>query len=146
MTKREFWIFEVIGGESFDMQVKGNPVMRHDGKRSILRSLCTDEQAAELEEEMKGRGCRVKSNSPRETDEQREERDNVLAVLGGDRSFPCVRCPECAWFDPHVDGLCGAGLAHGHPGWDDPAVSAAITNDKFRADFETCPLREETTQ
>lgn len=146
MSHRELWIFEVLGGEAFEMKVKGSPVMRHDGKRSILRCLCTDEQAAELKATMKGHRCQVQSNSPRETEEQARERENLLAVLGGDRPFPCERCPECAWFDPHLESLCGAGVADGGRGWEAPAVEGAMTNDKFRSDLESCPLREGAIQ
>jgi hypothetical protein len=137
---REFWIFEVIGGEEFDLRVKGNPAMRHDGRRSIVRCLCTDEQAVELEEEMKRRGCRVRANSPRETEEQAHEREDLVGVLGGERSLPCERCLQCAWFDPHLDGMCAAGMVG--LGWTSEAVHQVMTREKFRADFESCPLRE----
>jgi|GEM_PF-1571576 len=145
MAHREFWIFEVLGGQSFDMRVTGNPTMRHDGNRSIVRCLCTDEQAAELEDEMRRRGCRVRSNSPREDDEQAHERENLLAVLGGERAFPCERCPECAWFDPHLESLCGAGFAVAGRGWETSARDGAMTNQKFRDDCEACPLRRESS-
>jgi hypothetical protein len=143
MASRQLWIFRVSGGEPFRLDPKGNPPMVHDGgAEALLKCLCTEEQADELEAEMVRHGCTVSKNCPAETKEQKEERKNIMQVLGGERSFPCARCPECAWFDPHLESLCGAGLAFGKPGWDDAAVQGSMTSDKFRADFEACPLRE----
>lgn len=142
---KQLWIFQVSQGDPFKIQVKGNPIMAHDGRQSILRCLCTDEQATELVTEMESHGCKVSSHSAQETPEQTAERKNIMQVLGGDRPFPCTRCPECAWFDPHLDSLCGAGFAKGN-GWDDDAVTGSMSNEKFKGDFEECPLRETAVQ
>jgi hypothetical protein len=143
MSARRLWIFRVSGGASFDIQVKGNPTMRHDGRpESILRTLCSDDQAMRLKEEMQSYGCSVTAHCPMESAEQAAERRNVLQVIGGERPFPSPRCPECAWFDPHIESLCGAGLAYGKPGWDDETIRGSMSSDKFREDFESCPLRE----
>lgn len=140
---RQLWIFRVSGGEPFQIKVKGNPVMRHDGgSESILRTLCTDEQAAELEREMVTHGAQVRAHNPRETEEDKFERRNLLSFIGGDRNFPSPRCPECAWFDPHLVSLCGAGVAPGGEGWEDEAVTIAMDHPKFKEDFGQCPLRE----
>jgi len=144
-VSRQLWIFRVNGGESFRLTPQGNPPMHHDGDMSILRCLCTTEQAEEMEQEMRRHGCTVLSNCPAETPEQKAERANIMQVMGGDRPFPCARCPECAWFDPHLESLCGAGLAPGD-GWDDDAVRGSMSNGKFRDDFAACPLRKEQTQ
>lgn len=147
MGSRQLWIFRVSGGDPFKIQPKGNPMMVHDGgPEAILKCLCTAEQAEILERQMRGHGCTVSRHSPSETPEQKRERKDLIQVLGGERNFPCERCPECAWFDPHIESLCGAGLAFGKPGWDDAAVQGAMTSDKFRADFEACPLREGQVQ
>lgn len=144
---RKLWIFRVSGGDPFRLQVKGNPQMVHDGgPEAILKCLCTDEQANVLEEQMLEHGCSVSKNSPLVEPEQKQERENLLQVLGGERTFPCTRCPECAWFDPHLESLCGAGLAFGQPGWEDAAVEGAMTSDKYRSDFEACPLRKDALQ
>ncbi len=145
MTKR-LWIFRVSGGEPFRMPVAGNPPMVHDGgPEVVLRCVCTEAQADELEQAIAGLGCTVSHHCPMETPEQAQERRNIMQVLGHDRPFPCVRCPECAWFDPHIDSLCGAGLGRGE-GWDDDAVTGSMSNAKFQDDFDACPLREEQTQ
>ena len=142
---KQLWIFQVRNGEAFQAQVKGNPIMKHDGKLSILRCLCTKEEATELEETFRGHGCAVESNCPMETSEQNTERKNIMQVLGGTRPFPCLRCPECAWFDPHLDSLCGAGFAQGE-GWDDDAIKGSMSSEKFRNDFTSCPIREQALQ
>lgn len=143
---RKLWIFQVSAGESFRLTPDGNPPMVHDGGRSILRCLCTADQADQLQVEMESHGCKVTANCPSETPEQTAERRNVMQVLGGERNFPSPRCPECAWFDPHLESLCGAGLAFGGNGWDDDAVQGSMASEKFRDDFAACPLREEQTQ
>jgi hypothetical protein len=121
--------------------------MVHDGgAEGLLKCLCTTEQANELEAEMRSQGCTVSKNCPTETPEQTQERKSLLEVLGGERNFPCLKCPTCAWFDPHIESLCGAGLAFGKPGWEETAVQGVMSSKKFRDDFETCPLREKQIQ
>lgn len=140
MSARKLWVFRVSGGEPFKMQISGNPPMKHDGgAEALLRSLCTEEQARETEAQMKELGCRVVAHCPMETKEQAVERKNVLSVLGGERVFPCVKCPECSWFDPHIESLCGAGRGFG-PGWEPDAILGASKNEKYVADLKACPL------
>lgn len=147
MRGRKMWVFRVSGGRPFRIQPKGNPHMVHDGgAESLLKCLCTEEQAGQLEAQMAEHGCTVSKHCPTETAEQKEERKNLLEVLGGERNFPCPSCPMCAWFDPHIESLCGAGLAFGKSGWEDAAIQGAMTSEKFQADFEACPLREGQVQ
>lgn len=142
---RRLWVFQLWGGDSFRMQVKGNPVIAHDGRHSVLRCLCTEEEADGIEAAMEKHGCKVTKNCPHETSQQSQERKNLLQVLGGERPFPSPKCPECAWFDPHLDSLCGAGFAPGQ-GWDDAAIQGSMTSTKYQEDFNACPLREEQIQ
>jgi hypothetical protein len=142
MAGRKLWIYRVSGGSPFQLQVKGNPPMVHDGgAESVLRTLCTEEQARTLEEEMRSHGCTVSSNCPKETREQSGERKNLLSVLGAERPFPCARCPECAWFDPYIESMCGAGRGSG-PGWDPAVRVGSLSSEKFRNDLDACPLKE----
>lgn len=146
---RQLWIFRVSGGEPFKLQVKGNPIMKYDGRpNAILQTLCTHAQALTLETEMRTYGCTVEAHCPDESAEQAEKRKNVMHVLGGERTFPSLKCPECAWFDPSIDSLCGAGFSTmgDHKGWDDDTMEGVMTNAKYAADFAECPIREEKTQ
>jgi len=144
-VSRKMWVFLVAGGESFAVQTRGNPAMRHDGSRSLLRCLCTDVEASVLEETMRRHGATVSRSCPDESAEQRSEREHVLSLLGDGRPFPCTRCPECAWFDPHVEGLCGAGLA-GAPGWTADAIASAKRIGRHHEDFKSCPLQPKDAQ
>lgn len=139
---RYLWIFSVTGGEPFRIQVQGNPAMVHKGTRSVLRCLCTDSQADELVAKMREHGGKIVTNSPRETPEQRVERNNVFAVLGPDTVWPTNQCPQCAWLDPEVPGLCGAGMLRwkGFEGWDREIILERLAIDKFETDRESCPL------
>lgn len=144
---RQLWIFRVSEGLPFQIQVKGNPVMKYDGRpQAILKTLCTRSEAMTLEAEMQSKGCVVEANCPDESTEQKEKRKNIMHVLGGERTFPCVRCPECAWFDPSIESLCGAGFSPDGFGWDDETMEGVFTNVKYASDFERCPLRETQTQ
>jgi hypothetical protein len=139
---KRLWTFHVRNGDPFQLTVKGNPPVVHDGKQSLLKCLCTQDQAEDLETEMRSHGCTVKSNLPHETEEQREQREHILHVLGDSDSFPCVRCPECAWFDPFTEGLCGAGMSSRDRGfsWEGEVIQERLTDLKFLADWKDCPL------
>jgi hypothetical protein len=140
---RYLWIFHVVGGEACKVQVDGNPTMKHDGNRSVLRCLCTDTQAEVIVQAFKDAGASVETNSPREAPEQTEERENLFAVLGGDtEAWPTPNCPNCAWFDHQVEGLCGAGMLawKGLPGWGPDVVAQRLAGDKHAQDYKSCPL------
>jgi hypothetical protein len=140
---RYLWIFDVVGGEPCKLQPEGNPVMKHDGERSLLRCLCTDEAAEQLKEQLEKLGAKVRTNSPRETAEQTVERKNLFAVLGGDEEpYPTPKCPACAWFDHQTEGRCGAGMLawKGHLGWSADAIAERMKLERFARDYEACPL------
>lgn len=141
-TPRALWIFAVTSGRPFALKVKGNPMMKHDGRRSVLRCLCTDEEAKTLIAEMETYECRVVANSPREDAEQKAKRQNLFAILGQDVIWPTQKCPGCAWLDPEVEGMCGAGMLRwkGFQGWGDEAIQERLTVDRFATDFFHCPL------
>lgn len=137
---KQLWTFHVRQGESFAIQVKGNPVMRHDGKVSLLKCLCTEQEAETLEKEMIGHGCQVEKHCPHEDAKQKEQREHVLSFMGDGRSFPCEKCPECSWFDPSIEGLCGAGMFTNDSAWENKTIEQQLSDKKFRQDWETCPL------
>ncbi len=116
--------------------------MRHDGTHSVLRCLCTDVEAEALEAELKQDGRVVRTNSPRETSEQTVERNNLFAVFNGeDNVWPTAKCPECTWFDPFVEGRCGAGkVAPELLGWGSEAVEIRLRDEKAARDYGECPL------
>ena len=146
---KQLWIFRVSGGEPFHLQVKGSPILKHDGGGDVvLQTMCTHSQAMVLEAEMRTHGCSVEANCPNESEEQKAKRQNIMHVLGGEQTFPSIKCPECAWFDPGIPSLCGAGFSSlgDRKGWEDDALKGAMTNEKYAADFASCPIREENTQ
>lgn len=132
---KRFWIFVVTGGEPFEIEIKGNPRQIHDGQRSILRALITDEQAPEVEERIRSYGATVMTNSPREDDQAKEERRNLLNLSEQENTLPCARCLECSYFDTSLVGLCGAGRGF-EPGesWD-----PVVLKNASKQDLELCP-------
>ena len=138
---KQFWVFQVVGGKPFAIQIKGNPIQRHHGGSSVLRSLCTDAEAKRVETEMETHGGKVTSHSPREDEETKEERANMLKIMGPDPVFPCELCPSCSWFDPYLPGLCGAGRAHNSDlKWEPEALVVMMEREKFKEDFDQCPI------
>lgn len=139
---RYFWVFEVRGGKPVNVQPRGNPVMRHDGASSLLRCLCTDAESEQLKVAFEAVGASVKKHSPRETTDQTAERQNLLAVFSGEQVWPTAQCPRCAWLDPQVAGLCGAGLVDRDlPGWGPVVIKSRLLQERPSLDYETCPLR-----
>jgi len=141
MAHKQFWIFTVTGGEPFKIQIKGNPTQSHHGGTSVLRAIMLDEHVPALEVELRSHGGHVQSNSPREDEETKAERSNMLSVLGEDTVFPCIQCPECAWFDPYLPGMCGVGQGHvPESHWDVQAIQERMTVPKYAEDQARCPL------
>lgn len=146
VESRKLWVFRVSGGAPFQIKVKGNPIMKHDGgAEDLLKALCSEDQAQDLIQEMESRGCKVLAHCATESKEQKKERQNVVQILGDGKVFPCQRCPQCSWFDPHIESLCGAGKAFSQPGWDKEAVRAALQQKKFKEDLDYCPLNTDDT-
>lgn len=146
---KQLWIFRVSGGEPWDKHLQGNFPMVYDGTpNSILQTVCSRDQAMQIEAELLANGCTVEANCPDESEDQKNKRKNIMHVLGGERTFPCVECPSCAWFDPSISSLCGAGFSMmgDKAGWDDDAMKGVMTNEKYAADFASCPLKENQTQ
>lgn len=131
--KRTLWIFDVRGGSPFSLCIPGSPPCMHDGGRSLLRFLCTEEEARGIREQVVSSGARiVVGHSPRETVEQKRER---FALFG---CWPTEKCPSCSWFDPAQPGLCGAGMNGEGTAVGDAKVSAKMTKD-----LAECPLANE---
>ncbi|TFH64299.1 MAG: hypothetical protein E4G90_08380 [Gemmatimonadales bacterium] len=106
-----------------------------------MRSLCTDAEAKRVVTEMESHGGKIVAHSPREEEESKEERTNLLKIMGDNPVFPCELCPECAWFDPHLPGLCGAGRAYNSDlKWEPEALTAMMEKEKFKEDFDLCPI------
>ena len=134
--------FKVSGGTGFTILVDGNPRLEYDGRyMELLRVLCTPLEARQLATLMRQEyGCTVDYKNPEINSEQKQEKQNVLSILGEDKPLPCSNCLECSWFDPHLDSLCGAGAAKGQ-GWDSEALQATVLQVKFAEDLKKCPLR-----
>jgi hypothetical protein len=80
---KQFWVFHVLGGDPFKIQIKGNPIQKHDGQRTFIRLLCTDEEAKLIEIELGSHGGRVEGNSPREDEESKTERKTLMGMMNG---------------------------------------------------------------
>lgn len=140
MDYKQFWIFEIVGGEPFKIGIPGNPVQNHDGERTLIRCLIFDSQVKEVQAQLVSSGGKLTlSNSPRETEEDRDQRQNLLKILGEDTALPCAQCPECSWFDPYMVGLCGAGRSYTtKETW--ASFTEQLQVPKYQKDYESCPI------
>jgi hypothetical protein len=140
---RQYWVFKVTGGQDFDFQIKGNPIMKYRTPMSLLKAICTESQAETAAEILREQGCKVEFHTPSETEDQKVERKSVFAILGDGVTFPSVKCPECPWLDPHIEGFCGAGFAQQGKGWDKDAIRERLRVVEYRKAWKECPLLED---
>jgi hypothetical protein len=144
MKPKQFWVFTVIGGKNFALNVKGNPTQQHHGETTVMKFLCSDGEAESTQAIMEKYGGKVTSHSPRESDDQKEMRDNLLSISGDEAVFPCELCPTCSWFDPYLPGLCGAGRAYNSVlSWEPKVLEAMLEEPKHKKDYDAClvPLK-----
>ncbi len=93
----------VTGGEPFELQIKGNLPLEHEGKTSLFHPVLPKGEVEPLLEALREFGGLVESNLTEETDEQREIRDRILGKV----VLPCVQCADCRHYNPTWgDTLC----------------------------------------
>jgi hypothetical protein len=141
MKQKEFWVFTITGGKRFALNVKGNPTQTHDGGTTVMRFLCSAGEAESTFGIIEKYGGKVKSHNPRESEEQKEMRANMLSISGDDAVFPCELCPKCSWFDPYLPGLCGAGRAYNSVlSWEPKVLESMLEEPKHKKDYDACPI------
>ena len=140
--KKHLWIFVVVGGDSFRIQIKGNPAQCHDGSRSVIRAIISDSMAPDVEQELASHGGTVTlKNSPREEEDAKKARQNLLNVMSENPVLPSERCPNCSWFDPYLKGYCGAGRGYdAQERWEDVVFNEQMKARDFKQDFDDCPI------
>ena len=84
----QVWTFEINGGQPFTLAVPGNPVLEHDGKRTVWKA--AGPNIPKLREAIVALGSHVVVYTESESEEQRMERQALL---------------EGTWADPMLDGF-----------------------------------------
>jgi len=134
---KRLWTFIVRGGEQIVLQPKGNIPEEHEGGRSVMRFVLTDEDAEATETLLKNHGCEVEKSTVRQTDEQEKERQELAGVMRDEMVFPSTACLACTFFDPHIEGNCGV------TGWAPESVESLLEHrDKAKTDLAECPLEK----
>lgn len=109
--------------------------MSHEGSVSIWHLLLTFQEAEHFEDVVRSFGASVKRYSEKQTEEQTEEREQLLAAQRGDLVFRCAECPSCFWLDMNVPRYCG------FDGWEDETCNEALHNhEKALLDLAACPV------
>lgn len=134
---KRLWTFIVRGGEPITVQPKGNIPEEHEGGRSVMRFVLTDEDAEATETLLKEHGCSVEKSAPRETAEQKAERQVLAGVMREEMVLPSTACFECTFFDPYIKEHCGV------TDWPIESVEALLKHrDKAKTDLYECPLEK----
>lgn len=140
---KTLWTFIVSGGDALTVKYKGNPPMRHVGRMSVLKAICYPSEAEDIADQFRNVGARVKVVSHMETEDQKEERRNLLRTVHDpdNVTWNTERCHQCAWLDPDIEGQCGLGMSGGQK-WTWSVIDMQTdNNDKFKEDREKCPLK-----
>lgn len=140
---KTLWTLIVSGGDSLIIKFKGNPPLIHKGRMSVLKVICTETEVEEVAEKFRDAGATVKVHEHRETEEQKKIRSNLLATVTDPDNvvWNTVKCHECAWLDPEIEGQCGLGMSGGKK-WTWSVIDMQTqNNDKFAKDREECPLK-----
>lgn len=134
--EHNLWVFRVSGNPPVTFQPPGNPVVYHDGVLSVFSLMLTVDERQILQSYLEERGCHVTvRESPRQTKEQYQERQDLLGVGKEEEVYPSAVCPACFWFDPQAESFCGLSA------WPLETVNQAQeTNTKARDDYALCPV------
>jgi hypothetical protein len=125
-------------GKPFAIQTGHNPPIEHDGGNTVVSLYLTELEENSLKlciGELSG--CEY-DLIPHEhqTGDQTRERQTLLGLQRGDRTWPSVACPTCTWFDPLLEGEpCG------RAGW--PPESIVVFSDTETATLALaeCPVK-----
>ena len=130
---RRILAFELSGPSEISFKVEGNPIIDHDGKRTIGHLLLSEEERSSLGLQLCKLGLQIRFTDLQEqTAEQMLERSRLLSNF----TPPTDACPSCFFYDVLTHGLCGL------TDWPTSTVQAAIEGEeKAKRDMAHCPLQ-----
>lgn len=127
MYKR-VWTFVVVGGEPCTICPDGNLPMEHEGGRSVLKAVLSEEQAQQVLSQFEQHGATVRMNQ--------EFQPKTGLPVGDAQEMPCFRCGQCAFLDFETKGFCGAS------GWSSQKAQALLqSTPSAMEDLRECPLK-----
>lgn len=129
------WTFEVRGGRLNTFQIPGNPRIPHTGY-SLFHWHMNAPTAVSFAKDLEQRGYQV-SYFPMEDENEEQLEERAKLTEQTDRVWPCIKCPECFWFDPRQDDPC---LYTGD--WKDTREAIMVWWLKGREDLDACPVLE----
>jgi len=126
-------MFQVVGGESFEFQVEGNPTCQHNGSLSLWHIILDGGQPEQIVAQVEERGATVTAYAHTETADQTALHQRYLESTGA--VFPCIQCAHCSWLDVQSKGYCG------HASWEEPRRQAFLEAfPQAIDDVGSCPL------
>jgi hypothetical protein len=135
--RRFVWSFLIENGSPVELFVRTGPPLRHDGTSTVWQAVLTEKEADDLTDLLRKSGCSVRTFSQKETKDQRELRNKLHEALEGEGNYPTLKCPQCFFYDPNVEGGCNLEV------WSNMVTELALTQEKALRDYLTCPLRQE---
>ena len=117
--QKKVYNLEIKGGNPFQMEVKGSPLIEHDGRKTFHLVLLSEDQYKELKNHLTSIGVEV-----------------VHQFAGSNKvcSPQTPKCVECRFYIAAADSSCGMDI------WTDDEVQGYLSSERARKDLSLCPL------
>ena len=136
MSRKKVRTVTVSEGEPFQLRLKGNRPLEHEGGvTSIFHPVLTEEELQLLEGELRAYGGTVKSTTTDETEEQKRIRSRRVGATPV--VYACERCPSCTFLSYKGDP-CGL------LSFEREEVQALLQTERGVRDLGECPVRDES--
>jgi hypothetical protein len=129
------WSLLLRWGSATTIEVPNNPSIDHNGLLSLHSLVLTHDEKEGLETILTQFSISQLWFGDLQNEDQKEEREILLALGRDEGEMPCSACLGCSWFDPRLK-LQGAIDGCGLLWWG----SDFGNQDKYTADAEACPL------
>ena len=139
IQRKRVYNLEIHGGQAFELGVKANYPVVHNGVKTVgVQLLLSAPEFEQFERQMRLFGCEVVDNQVI-TEEEREEIRQVKRELAefDPEDLPTDRCAMCALCEIVSETRCG--VESWQPGFLRELVRV---NEKARADLAACPLEK----
>jgi len=77
---QKVWTFLITGGQTFQMMLPNNPILIHEGRRTIWKLVGDESLASQAENAFKAFGATITRYTESESSDQYEERLNLLGT------------------------------------------------------------------
>ena len=130
---KKLWTVVLRGGKIFEVYIPYSDRVYHNGIHSLHHIFC-DRETLKYVLSLGGADLKSEVISGEPNEEQQKERA-LFSREDWDKSFPCIECPKCFWFDLKTKNHCGL------LDWEEETQKASIQfHKKSLMDMNRCPL------